>query len=250
VGDIAAINERKALAEQAFREANYAEAARHYAYLADSLGERDAGILLNLAHAQYLGGQAEQALEHYTRLAGHEEAGIRAAANNQLGAIYLKQQKPKEALPFFKAALKANPLSDEIRHNYELTKKLLEQQEEQQKQDQQQQQEEQQQDQQQQEEQEKKEQEEQEQKEQEQQQQQQGKEQEEGKEQEKQEGQAQEQQQEQRQQEQQERMKEINISEERAKMLLEAMKAQEMQYYQQMQRKGKARKESRNKPDW
>lgn len=45
------------------------------------------------------------------------------------------------------------------------------------------------------------------------------------------------------------RMKEINMSKEKAKMILDAMKAQEMQYYQNM-KKGvrKARKSS--KPDW
>jgi len=41
----------------------------------------------------------------------------------------------------------------------------------------------------------------------------------------------------------------MNISEEKAKMILEAMKNNEIQYIQQNKRKAKNRKKS-NKPDW
>ena len=44
------------------------------------------------------------------------------------------------------------------------------------------------------------------------------------------------------------RLKEINMTKEKARMILEAMKAQEMQYYQNM-KKG-VRKQRSNKPDW
>ncbi len=45
------------------------------------------------------------------------------------------------------------------------------------------------------------------------------------------------------------KLKEMNISEEKARMILEAMKNNEIQYIQQNKRKAKNRKKS-NKPDW
>lgn len=45
------------------------------------------------------------------------------------------------------------------------------------------------------------------------------------------------------------RLKEINMTKEKAKMILEAMKAQEMQYYQNM-KKGVRKKKKSSKPDW
>ena len=45
------------------------------------------------------------------------------------------------------------------------------------------------------------------------------------------------------------RLKEINMNKEKARMILEAMKAQEMQYYQNM-RKGVRKPKNSSKPDW
>ncbi len=48
---------------------------------------------------------------------------------------------------------------------------------------------------------------------------------------------------------QQEKMKDMKISEEKAKMILEAMKNQEAQYLQQNKRKA-TKPQNKGKPDW
>ena len=45
------------------------------------------------------------------------------------------------------------------------------------------------------------------------------------------------------------RLKDLNLSEEKAKMVLDAMRNQEIQFLQQQQRKAKKRQE-KGKPDW
>ena len=211
---------------------------------------------------------------------------IASSAFNQLGIIaYKMSQQSKDqqktfietALSRFKNAIRKNPKNESARYNYELLKKLSEQQQEQEQQQQDQNQEQQQKDQQdkqeQNNEQQKKEEQnqegqdkqEQEQKEQQQKEEQQDQQQGKGEEQEQeQEEQQNEQKQDKENQDEQQdgqeekedpmqqildKLKEMNISQEKAQMILEAMKNNEIQYIQQNQRKASKRKD-RNKPDW
>jgi|GEM_PF-201577 len=224
------------------------------------------------------------AQEQYTHLSQTAEQGIKSLAYNQLGVMAYndaefsemfisanseqsdKLQLLKQAKELFKSALKSDPSNERARFNYELVSKELE--EEQQKQDQEQDQDQQEQEQQEQEQQEQ-DQQEQEQQEQEQQQEQQGGEDQPQEEQqgdspedsEQQEGDPQDSEQENPQEgEQQEQeqspqsnqpqeIQEGEISEEKAKMILEAMKNAEIQYIQQNKRKAAKRPPS-GKPDW
>lgn len=264
IGDIAEKNKHKRLATEAYKQENYQEAAKHFRLLDSLSAKKDESVILNLAHCYYKTQEKELAIEQYSRLGGADDHLVKAAAHNQMGVIHLEEKKLKEALDFFKESLKADPTNEYTRYNYELTKKLLEQQQEQEKkqeqnkeqQDQnqdQQEQQEQQQDQKDQEQQDKEQQqqdsqnqdgegEDEKQKEQEEQQ---GDKEQDGKDKDGEEDKAK-----QQKQKQQSRMKEINMSEERAKMLLEAMKNQEVQYYQQLRKKTKPRKNTRGKPDW
>lgn len=264
IGNIAKVNEYKGLAENAFQNEKYEEAVDYYRYLIDTLGENDANIRLNLGHSYYRTKQEDKAMELYSSLSAHEDPALRSKANNQLGIIHTNQQKLKEALEFFKASLRADPTNEGTRYNYELVKKLLEEQEkkEQEKknqdkeqQDKKEENEENKEDQENKENQEQNKENQESQDQQEQEQKDQGEKQDKEGEKKPQEGKEkesdkEEKAKEQQKQQQQQRMKEINMSEDRAKMLLEAMKNQEMQYYQQLRKKAKARKESRDKPDW
>ena len=214
----------------------------------------------------------------YTSLAQRATADLQSKAFNQLGVMaYQSSPAPKpgkeallQAQGLFKAALKADQCNQQARFNYELVTKMLKDQEQQEQQQQDKQEQEQQQEQDQEQEQQQQDQQQQDQQQQDQQQQEQeqqsgedenqqqegqqeNSEEQEGKPEES-EQQPEEQQGEEQPQEQQlnaspEKMEELKISEEKARMILEAMKNSEVQYIQQNQKKATKRPDS-NKPDW
>ncbi|MCU0357941.1 MAG: hypothetical protein MUE95_10200 [Cyclobacteriaceae bacterium] len=254
---IGQINRLKSEAKKAFLAKDYETAARHYQYLTDSLDVQEDEVLLNLAHARFQLSDTAQALQTYQQASLSSKPAIRSAAQQQLGVIKNRQGKSEEALTHFRESIKADPANDEARYNYELLKRKLDEQKKQQQQDQQKNQDKQQ------EQQDKKDQQQKDDK-----QQQQDKKDQEKKDQEKQQDknkpddqkdqqqQQQQQSQEQKEQEQKkenkpsaEKLEQMKISEEKARMILEAMKNQEIQYLQQNKRKATQPKD-KGKPDW
>ena len=258
IDDIATVNRFKKRAEAAMEQQNYAQAAMYYTKLVDSLRVDDEAVRLNLAHALLLSADTAQAQLRYSQLTSSRSAALKSVAYQQLGVLASGQKKYPEALATFKESLKANPANEASRYNYELVKKLLEQQQEQEQQNQEEQQDDQQKE-----------------SEENQEKQEQGEQQKEkGEPGEDQEGQPQDQQpgeqepQDANEQEAQEgeqsegekdqeqtgspvsdKLKEMNISEEKAQMILEAMRNNEMQYIQQNRRKPQKPRD-RTKPDW
>lgn len=261
---IAKINAHKKEAKEAYLAEDFEKAAFHYRFLVDSLGVSEGEVLLNLANSLYKIQDTTSAKKIYHEiLSNNSSREIKSIVYQQLGAIDFNLKKYKEALNYYKNAVKQNPENGDVRYNYELLKKLLKEQEntnQEQQQDQQNQenkddqnQDQQNKDQQNQEQQNKENQEQQE------NQQQQG-EQQEGEEQQQDEGEKQEQEEseegeendenpEDKQPTTAEKLEEMNISEEKARMILEAMKNKEIQYIQQNKRKAKKPKKS-GKPDW
>lgn len=275
-GKIGKINRAKTEAQKAFNSGDYKKAINHYRYLVDSLDVKEDEVTLNMANAYYLAKDTANARQQYQSIADSPKGEIRSKAQQQLGIMANRSGKSEEALNHFKQALKANPANEDARYNYELLKKKLEEQKKQeqqqkdqnkdQKKDEQnkdQQNKDQQNKDQQKKEQEKKDQEqkEQEKKEQEQKQKeqqnkdQQNKDQQKKEEQEKQQQEKNEQQQkeeqkkDQQQQADPEKLEQMKITEEKARMILEAMKNQEKQYLQQNKRKASKPKD-KGKPDW
>ncbi|WPP49921.1 tetratricopeptide repeat protein [Catalinimonas niigatensis] len=274
IDNIATVNRLKKEAAQAYQNGDYATAIAHYQTLLDSLQVEDPNVRLNLAHSLIQAGDTISAQRNYSRLIKVEDRNVKSVAYQQMGVIASGQKQYEEALNIFKESLKANPANEEARYNYELVKELLKKQEEEQQQNQDQQQ-----DQKEQQDQEKQDQQQQkDQQQQDQQQQQQGEkgeqtdENEEGQKQDQQnqegesEGKPQdpneqnaqegEQQQEGEKSEDEQsvspmsdRLKEMNISEEKARMILEAMRNNEMQYIQQNRRRPEKPRD-RTKPDW
>ena len=256
------MNAAKSAAEDAFKSGDYSTAIRHYEYLVDSLGVTEDEVLINLANAYYLSKDTASAFSTYQMVTESPKAEIKSKANQQLGIMANKQGRAEEALSFFKQAIKAEPTNDDARYNYEMLKKKLEDQKKQEQEKQQQQKDQEQKDQQN-KDQEKKDQEQKDKQEQEskdeqnkdqKEQEQKEKEQKEQEEKEQQEKEQQEQQQKESQEKEmpnldREKLEQMKISEEKARMILEAMKNQEKQYLQQQKRKP-TQSRDRNKPDW
>lgn len=283
---IAKANKAKEKALEAYRDGEYKQAIKHYRYLLDSLDYASEEASINLANALYYTKDTANAASAYASAAQATNPKIKSQAYHQLGIITEQQQKPEEALEYFKSALKADPTNQKARYNYELLKKKLEQQKEQEQQQDQKNQDQNKQEenqdkkqddqkdnqesqdsenQQNKEDQEKQQQDqegEEEQQDQQQQQQNQDQQQKEGEEQNDQE-QQQEQQDAQKPEDQKDaekkeqpmdpstkqKLQEMNMSEEKAQMILEALRNNEAQYIQQMRKRAKERPKS-GKPDW
>lgn len=207
---------------------------------------------------------------NYRMVRESEDMSVASMAYNQLGVIAYRRNEISsddkttllnQALSDFKKALIKNSQNEQARYNYELLKKLIRQQQEQEQQnqenkdqqDQDQQNQDQDQDQKNDQQQNQEEKENQEQQDQDQQNQEEKEEQNQG-EQEQQEQQDQQDQQDQPQEEDpmeklMEKLKEMNIPLEKAQMILEAMKNNEIQYVQQKKRKA-SKPRKNNKPDW
>ena len=272
---IARINELKKQAQEAFLIKDFVTAAEKYKFLIDSMNVKEDQVWLNLAHANYELKDSTQAKNGYLQLTSSTNHQIKSLAYQQLGVMETEKQNFEKSLSLFKASLKADPTNEESRYNYELLKKMMQEQEKQNHDQDQENQEQQnhpdknrdQQDQQNNQKQDLQDQNEnqqqpedqeggnQDQREQQQQEQEQQNQQEESKGQQQESKLEQQNQDHQQQQEQAqpkstaEKLEEMNITEEKARMILEAMRNNEIQYIQQKQRKATERPDS-GKPDW
>jgi Ca-activated chloride channel homolog len=263
---IGRINAAKAEAKDAFQSGDYQKAADKYLYLVDSLGVREDEVLLNFAHARYLLKDTANAIAQYQALTQSAKRELSSKANAQLGLMTNQQGKSEVALSYFKKALKDDPTNETARYNYEMLKKKLDDQKKKDQQDQNKDKskdKEQQKKEQQKEEQEKKEKEEKEKQDKENKDQekkdQDKKDQEKQDKEDKEKEEKEKKEQEQKEKEEQEKkdkpqmdkqkLEQMKISEEKARMILEAMKNQEKQYLQQNKRKSTKPKD-RTKPDW
>jgi hypothetical protein len=282
VGKIAKANAAKERAEEALRNGDFEKVVEHYTYLLDSLGYESPEAELNRAHAYFQLKDTVNAFDAYRRVSDVNNDQLKSKAMLQMGNLSEMQKEYESALSFFKEALKADPTNNKARYNYELLKKKMKEQEKQnQDQDQNQDQnqdnkdqqeqdqenkdqqnkenkdsENQQKDENQEKSQEDKESEEQQQKDDAEQQDGEQSEQDKGKEQKEQKQQEQKEGEEKKEGEEQEmkpstkqKLEEMNISEEKAQMILEALKNKESQYFQQLRKKA-TKKQDSGKPDW
>jgi Ca-activated chloride channel homolog len=259
-GKINTINTLKSEAKKAYHAADYKTAVDKYRFLTDSLLVKEDELSLNLANAYFNLNDTASAASSYQALGSSTDNTIRSVANQQLGILKNKQGKFEEALSHFKQAIKADPANKDARYNYEMLKKKLEEKKKQDQQKQEQNKNEQQQDQQQQDkkdqekkdDQQKKDQEKKDEKKSDNKDEQSKKEEQKKDEQKKQEQKDTEKPSEEKKEtppSTSEKLQQMKISEEKAKMLLEAMKNQEQQYLQQNKRKATKPKD-KGKPDW
>ncbi len=263
-GKIGKINSAKSDAKEHFQRGEYKEAAADYKTLIDSLGVNEEEVSMNLAHSYFQLNDTTNAQNNYLPLTNSANPKFRSVANQQLGVMANRTGKIEEALNYFKNALKADPTNDEARFNYEIVKKKLEEKKKQEEQQKQQNKDQKKDDKQKSDKDQKDKKDNKDEKgkgdQQEKEKQDQEKKDQEQKEKEKKD-------QEKKNQEQQdkdskdkkndkeippsvsEKLKDMKITEEKARMVLEAMKNQEVQYLQQNKRKA-TKPKGKGKPDW
>ncbi len=251
--EIAKVNSLKKEAEKAYNSGNYKLAVQRYSIL-DSLGVDDPALKLNLAHAYYNLKDTTGAKTNYQSVLNSPDKRMRSVAYQQLGVMQKEANKLEEALQNLKSSLKADPTNAGARYDYEVVKKLLEEQKKQEQEQEQnkENQEEQDQEKDQENSDEKKEGDENEEQEKEEGEKEESEDKKDGEKEEgeNEEGEEQESEEEPTPEEQmQQKLEEMNISEEKAKMILEAMRNNEVQYLQQQRRKATKRPDS-GKPDW
>jgi len=241
--NISKINQFKKEAEKNFREKKYNIAIDNYKYLIDSMKLNDDKVMLNLSHSYLLNGDTINAIDGYNSLISSKEKKVKSIAYQQLGVISNKYQKLKESSELFKNSIKSNPENIDSKFNYELVMKKIKEEQKNQKEDQQNQKEDQQN---QKEDQQNQKEDQQNQKE---DQQNQKEDQQNQKEDQQNQKEDQQNQKEDQQSSIEKKLKEINISKEKAEMILEALKNNEVQYLQQLKRKT-SKKVDKSKPDW
>ena len=122
---ISRLNQYTADAAVAYEKEDFAKAITAYEYILNELDIQDDQLRLNLAHTYFRANLLEQAREQYNMLAGHQSAYMQAVVHLQLGNIAARNKKYKQALNLYKKALIASPANEEARYNYELLKKYL-----------------------------------------------------------------------------------------------------------------------------
>ncbi len=121
---IARTNRLKDRAEVAFQRGDVGPAILHYQRL-DSLSRGESGAVLNLAHSYYRAQQPEAAQEQYARLTADPDLRLRSVAHQQMGVLAFGQEQIPQALHHAREALRADPANADARYNYELLRKLF-----------------------------------------------------------------------------------------------------------------------------
>lgn len=251
--EIAKINALKKEAEKAYLAGDFELALAKYAVLSDSMGINEDEIILNLAHSHYQLGDTTGAKNNYNQLARSKNSKLKSIAYQQLGVMSKDANKLEGALQQLKSAIKSDPTNQGARYDYEVVKKMLkEQQEEEQKQDQENEdgeEEEEEENEEKNDEEKEGDKENEEKKEGESEEKSEEEKSEEEKDGEQKEGEEEEPKEKSKEEMTKEKLAEMNISEEKARMLLEAMRQNEIKYLQQQKRKATERPPS-GKPDW
>lgn len=113
-------NQARREAEQAYQAGQYALAIRLYTQLMPVDGQTDPGIQLNLGHAYFKLGQYERAQRQYEPLLRIDDPARRTAAATQLGVIACTRRDSARALALFEQALLEDPANEAARYDYEL----------------------------------------------------------------------------------------------------------------------------------
>ncbi len=92
-------------------------------------------LYFNLGNLNYLSGDSESALQNYKNSVINSDPNTKADALYNMGNTYYQMGDLQNSVDFFKEALSLNPNDEDIRYNYELSKRMLEQQPPQENQD-------------------------------------------------------------------------------------------------------------------
>lgn len=125
IGDIAAINQLKREAEAAFQNKFWNVAINKYKLLTDKYGVKEPAILLNLAHAYFEVKEMSMALMNYEQAAKTGDRAIQTVAYQQAALIKAQSGQLDKALEQLRNSLRASPDNQAARYNYEVVYALL-----------------------------------------------------------------------------------------------------------------------------
>jgi hypothetical protein len=116
-------NERKLGAEKSYKDKKYLDAAQLYKQITYGSIFSDPASRLNMAHAYYQAGMYSFALTQYELLKNISDRAIASVANAQIAMIRVAQKDSAAALASFKTSLRLEPGNDLARVNYIILKK-------------------------------------------------------------------------------------------------------------------------------
>ena len=105
----------------------YERVLQEYEKLINKYPEKDE-LLYNLGNLNYLSGDPESALRNYQNSLTIEDPIKRAFSLYNMGNIYYDKSDFQKSVNLFKEALQLAPDDEDIRHNFELSKLMLQQQ--------------------------------------------------------------------------------------------------------------------------
>ncbi len=118
-------NERKMDAKNFYDNKDYVRAAELYRQVAYGSIFSEPGVRLNMAHAYFLGGKYQLAQQQYRLLTRVSDKRVASIANQQIALIKVNQQDTAAALINLKEALQIEPNNDIARHNFIILKKAF-----------------------------------------------------------------------------------------------------------------------------
>jgi tetratricopeptide (TPR) repeat protein len=118
-------NQRKLDAEQAYNNKQYARSADLYNQIVYGSIFSDPAARLNLAHSYYNLANSSQALKHYELLSNVDNNTLASIANCQIALIRVSQKDTASALANLKTALRLEPGNTLARNNYVVLKKAF-----------------------------------------------------------------------------------------------------------------------------
>lgn len=116
-------NQARQEAQAAYQSGNYRRALALYVYLSRTTTTIDPAVRLNLGHTYFQLKQYGQAKPQYETLLQSDRADLRTAAATQLGVLSCLEGDSTTALSLFKRALLENPENEPARYNFELIKR-------------------------------------------------------------------------------------------------------------------------------
>jgi tetratricopeptide (TPR) repeat protein len=113
-------NRSKVEAQRAYQQGNYKKAAIHYQKILNASLFTEPEVRLNLANSLFLAKNLTAAQRHYKRLSLLNDTSIVSKAFMQLGLIGVQNKDTIAALSYLKKSLKTNPYNSLARFNFEL----------------------------------------------------------------------------------------------------------------------------------
>ncbi len=115
-------NQARQEAQVAYQAGHYRQALQLYAYLSRTTTTIDPAVRLNLGHTYFQLKQYRKAKPQYETLLLSDRPDLRTAAATQLGVMACLEGDSATALSLFRRALLENPDNEPARYNFELIK--------------------------------------------------------------------------------------------------------------------------------